>query len=130
MHSTRLIASAAAMLFSLLAAAASAGVANPGAVRLPWPHLIVTNATFDSITGFAIAPEGTGAFHAIDIGSPLQGGLTSITVDVPPGNCLRAVRVTFADGRTRRFAHIDVCRFHHLRLSAGKLERRNGEEGD
>lgn len=87
--------------------------------RKPAPHLVVTNATFDSIAALAIASYGSDAYHKIDIGEPLQGGLNSITIDMPRGGCLRNFRVTFRNGRTRRFSQVDVCRNDHLRLTSG-----------
>ncbi len=85
----------------------------------PGPHLNLTNATFDSVVALSIAPDGTDAYHAVQIGEPLQGGETSTIVDVPPGGCLRAVRVTFRNGHSRIFPHIDLCGSRHLRLTAG-----------
>jgi hypothetical protein len=74
------------------------------------------NGTFDSITALAMAPADGDAFHDIALDQPLQGGPTSMTFDVPAGGCLRDLRVTFHGGRTRLFAHVDVCRSTGLRL--------------
>ena len=80
-------------------------------------HFDLVNATFDSVTALAIAPAGSDAFHDIELGEPLQGGLKSITVDVPDGGCLRDMRVTFNDGRALLYPRIDVCRYGRLRLT-------------
>jgi len=86
------------------------------AARRPARHFDLVNATFDSVTALAIAPADRDAFQDITLGQPLQGGLTSMTFDVPAGGCLRDLRVTFHGGRTRLFAHVDVCRSTGLRL--------------
>ena len=80
-------------------------------------HFDLVNATFDSVVALAIAPAGRNAFQAIALGRPLQGGLDSMTFDVPAGGCLRDLRVTFRGGRTRVFSRIDVCRSSGLRLA-------------
>lgn len=94
-------------------------------------HFSVVNATFNSVTALAIAPAGSEAFHDIALGEPLQGGLTSITIDVPDGGCLRDLRVTFRNGRTLLYPRIDACRCQGLRLmprdgSSGKMEPASG----
>jgi hypothetical protein len=90
--------------------------AQAGGQRHPARHFDLVNTTFDDVTALAIAPTGSDSFHDIMLGEPLQGGLTSITVDVPDGGCLRDVRVTFRGGRTLLYPHIDACRYHGLRL--------------
>lgn len=97
--------------------AASLASAMPADAGLTSPrHFDLVNATFDSVVALAIAPADQDAFHDIAIGQPLQGGLTSMTFDVPAGGCLRDLRVTFRDGRSRLFPHVDVCRSTGLRL--------------
>ena len=88
------------------------------AARRPARHFDLVNATFDSVTALAIAPADRDAFQDITLGQPLQGGLTSMTFDVPAGGCLRDLRVTFHDGRTQLFPRIDVCRSSGLRLAS------------
>ena len=88
------------------------------AARRPARHFDLVNATFDSVTALAIAPADRDAFRDIGLGQPLQGGLTSMTFDVPAGGCLRDLRVTFHDGRTQLFPRIDVCRSSGLRLAS------------
>lgn len=99
-----------------LLAIAPAG-ANPAPVRHPARHLDLINATFDSVTALAIAPAGSANFHDVALGQPLQGGLTSMTFDVPAGDCLRDIRVTFKDQRSMLYPHFDVCRHDGLRLA-------------
>ncbi|MFI4959756.1 MAG: hypothetical protein ACHP7C_11455 [Lysobacterales bacterium] len=84
----------------------------------PARHFDLVNATLDSVITLAVAPADRDAFQDIDLGQPLQGGLTSMTFDVPAGGCLRDLRVTFKGGRTQLFPHIDVCRSTGLRLMA------------
>jgi hypothetical protein len=117
MNSTRatvLLATIAIALGNLLVPSASAAYADPALT--PSRHFNLVNATFDSITTLAIAPADGDAFHDIALGQPLQGGPTSMTFDVPAGECLRDLRVTFHGGRTQLLSHIDVCRSSGLRL--------------
>lgn len=79
----------------------------------------VVNAAFDSVTAIEVADAGSGAWRDVSLREPLRGGLTSATVRLPEGACMRSFRVTFRDGRSSRFDGIDVCRTHGLRLSAG-----------
>jgi hypothetical protein len=79
-------------------------------------HFDLVNAGFDSVTAVAIAPAGSDDFQAIALGRPLQGGLTSMTVDLPVGSCLRDVRLTFNGGRQLLLSRINVCRTHGLRV--------------
>ncbi|WP_139350917.1 hypothetical protein [Rhodanobacter sp. C01] len=90
---------------------------SANAVRRPARHFDLVNATFDSVVALAIAPADRDAFQDIELGEPLQGGLTSMTFDVPAGGCLRDLRITFHGGRTQLFPHIDVCRSSGLRLT-------------
>ena len=108
-----------AAAFTTMLAAMSfllADAAHAGGGRHAARHFDVVNATSNSVTALAIAPAGSAAFHDIALGEPLQGGLTSITVDVPDGGCLRDIRVTFRHGRTLLYPRIDACRYHGLRL--------------
>ncbi|WP_139350152.1 hypothetical protein [Rhodanobacter sp. C03] len=91
--------------------------ASANAVPRPARHFDLVNATFDSVMALAITPADHDAFQDIALGEPLQGGLTSMTFDVPAGGCLRDLRVTFHGGRTQIFPRIDVCRSSGLRLT-------------
>jgi hypothetical protein len=119
-HSNRTAAmqSIRAAFIVLLAAVAflPAGAAHAGGDRRAARHFDVTNATLNSVTALAIAPAGTEAFHDIALGEPLQGGLNSVTVEVPEGGCLRDLRVTFRDGHVLLYPRIDACRYQGLRL--------------
>ena len=117
MNSTRptiLVAMFAAALGTLLIVP-SAACADAG--PRPARHFDLVNATLDSVITLAVAPADSDAFQDIDLGQPLQGGLTSMTFDVPTGGCLRDLRVTFKGGRTQRFPRIDVCHSSGLRLT-------------
>jgi hypothetical protein len=117
MQSTRTAASIALLVaIALLLAVLSIVPAHAGGDRRPARHFDLVNATFNDVTALAIAPAGSDAFHDIMLGEPLQGGLTSITFDVPDGGCLRDVRVTFRNGRTLLYPRIDACRYQGLRL--------------
>lgn len=111
MQSTR-----AAFATMLAAMAFIAAAAHAGDGRRPARHFDVTNATLNSVIALAIAPAGSEAFHDIALGEPLQGGLNSITVDVPGGGCMRDLRVTFRDGHVLLYPGIDACRYQGLRL--------------
>jgi hypothetical protein len=84
----------------------------------------LVNASHDSVTSFAVGPAGDSAFHQIDLGAPLRGGVTSTTVEIPEGDCVRDFRLTFADGRTLVYPGVDVCRHRQLRLT-----QRDGRSG-
>jgi len=113
---TTLIAMLAFALGNLFVPTASAAGANAGLT--PARHFHLVNATFDSIIALAIAPADEVSFHDIALDQPLQGGLTSMIFDVPAGECLRDLRVTFHGGGTRLLPHIDVCRSSGLRLTS------------
>jgi hypothetical protein len=110
-----LLALAPGSMLATPAASAAHADAGRSAVR----HFKLVNATFDSVTALAIAPDGSDAFHDVVLGEPLQGGLTSMTFDVPAGGCRRDLRVTFRGGRILLLPHIDVCRSDGLRLTPG-----------
>lgn len=90
--------------------------ASPACADMTSRHFDVVNTTFDSVVALAISPAGRDAFQDIALGQPLQGGLTSMTIDIPAGGCLRDLRVTFHGDRIRIFRHIDVCRNTGVRL--------------
>jgi hypothetical protein len=101
--------------FPILAFAATAFVAT-AATAASGPFNLV-NATADSVVAVAIAPNGSDAFQAVDLGGPLVGGLNAMAFAMPDGPCQRDVQLTFRDGRTTRLSGIDVCRTHGLRLN-------------
>jgi hypothetical protein len=107
-----------AVIHALLALP-SVHAAPAGAPRTPARQLRVVNATFDSVTAFALAPMGSAAFVDASFHAPLQGGLNSTTVSLPAGDCLRDVRVTFLNGRVETYPALDVCRYSGLRLTNG-----------
>jgi hypothetical protein len=111
----------AAVLATLLAAA----TAHANAERAPTRYFDLVNASHDSVTSLAIAPAGSDAFREVELGVPLRGGLTSTTVDVADGDCLRDFRLVYRDGRTLIYPDIDVCRYRSLRLTA-----QDGKAGD
>ncbi|TCV97690.1 hypothetical protein EC912_101707 [Luteibacter rhizovicinus] len=119
MHSPR------AVIVAMLIAAAtfpvtalSADATQPAIFSKPAQLFTLVNVTFDSVTALAIAPAKSNAFENIVLGEPLQGGLTSTTVHVPAGGCLRDVRATFRDGHSQVFPAVDVCRYHSMRLTS------------
>lgn len=89
-----------------------------GEARRTPAHFDLVNATFDSVVAIAIAPANEDAFDSIALDQPLQGGLTSMTFDVPAGGCLRDLRITFHGGRTQLFPAVDLCRTSGLRLTS------------
>jgi hypothetical protein len=112
-----------AVLVSFLVAVL-AGTSHAQAGGAPPRYFDLVNASHDSVTSFAVAPAGESAFHEIDLGVPLRGGVTSTTVEIPEGDCVRDFRLVFADGRTLVYPGIDVCRYRQLRLT-----RRDGRSG-
>ena len=105
-------------LAATLTGACAASTPRGDTATAPGPYLQLVNATFDSVTAVAVAPAGSEAFQRIALGQPLQGGLTATTFRVPPGQCLRDLRVTFRNQRVERLGAIDMCRVHALRLDA------------
>lgn len=81
----------------------------------------IVNASFDSVTALEVANTNATGYESIDLREPLQGGLTSTTVRLPEGTCLRDVRATFRDGRSEVYRDVDVCKASGLRLSAKGL---------
>lgn len=117
MHSVRSATLRFAIPMAIACAAPHAHATGHRSARNPARYLVVTNASFDSVVSLAVAPDDGNAYRTLDIGRPLQGGLNSITVELPPGGCMRRFRVTFANGAILRIPYFDLCRFHQLRLS-------------
>ncbi|WP_201314744.1 hypothetical protein [Dyella sp. EPa41] len=105
--------------FCAAGAAPGAHAADAGAKQTSARHFRLVNATFDSVTAFAVAPAGSDAYVEAPFASPLQGGLSSATVSVPAGECVRDVRVTFLNGRVESYPGLDICRHSGLRLTSG-----------
>jgi len=118
-HPARLIHALTAL--AVLAVTASAFAADRPPRDQPGRLFRIVNATFDSVTALEIADDSTRGFQVIHLGEPLQGGLTSTTVRLPDGACLRDVRATFRDGRSEVYRAIDVCKATGFRLSAHRL---------
>lgn len=118
MNPTRAFLPAAMLAVVLGNVIVAPSAACADAARTPSRHFDLVNVTFDSVTALAITPTGRDAFQDIALGKPLQGGLNSMTFDVPAGGCLRDLRVTFHGGRTEIFPRIDVCRSTGLRLTS------------
>ena len=117
MHASRVTAfllTVSAILVSLAACATPAGT-----TRESMHPLRIVNATFDGVTSLAFAPSGSMDFQLIALEHPLPGGLASMMVNVPAGDCHRDVRVTFHGNRTLLYSNLDVCRNDGLRLAAG-----------
>jgi len=113
---TRGLTLASTLLATALATTATACASVDGGRMAP-PYFDVVNASHDSVTALAIAPEGSDAFQVVDIGKPLRGGVTGMTLDVPPGGCRRDLRVTFRDDRTLLYPGVDLCRHRALRVT-------------
>ena len=111
-------------LLVLLPAFAIAAGFDAHAEDAPTRYFDLVNASHDSVTSLAVARAGDAAFDDIDLGKPLRGGVTSTTVEIPAGDCVRDFRLVFADGRVLVYPGIDVCRYRQLRLS-----QRDGRSG-
>lgn len=94
------------------------------AERPPVRYFDLVNASHESVTSLAVAPAGSEAFRVVELGSPLRGGLTSTTVNIGDGGCLRDFRLVFGERRTLVYPGIDVCRYRRLRLT-----HRDGQAG-
>jgi hypothetical protein len=117
MSAIRVSSSLAAVVSAMLVALTAC--ATPAAGVTQTRHLRVINTTFDGVTALAVAPSGSADFQSITMAKPLAGGLTSVTVDVPAGQCRRDVRVTFHGDRTLLYPNLDVCHSDGLRLASG-----------
>jgi len=106
-----------ALMLAIATSAFAADRTRPAEDKRQTGLFTIVNATFDSVTGIAMSSARTDDFIDVNLGEPLRGGLTSATIRLPPGACLRDVRVTFRDGRSKVFPGIDVCRSSALRLS-------------
>ena len=81
----------------------------------------IVNGSYDSVMALAVTSGSATGYQPIDLREPLHGGLTSTTVRLPGGACLRDMQVTFRDGRSQVYRDIDVCKATGLRLSANRL---------
>jgi len=104
-----------------LAAACPAVAADYQPPTSPGRLFRIVNASFDSVTALEVTNKDATGYETVDLREPLQGGLTSTSVRLPDGTCLRDVRVTFRDGRSEVYRDIDVCKSNGLRLSANRL---------
>lgn len=102
---------------AVLAATATASAADFQPQANPGRLFRIVNASFDSVTMMEVADAEVGGYTVVNLGEPLQGGLTSTTVRLPGGACSRDVRVTFRGGRRAVYRDIDVCKATGLRLS-------------
>jgi hypothetical protein len=116
-NSLRLAALAAAL--AILAASGTACAADFQPRPVPGRLFRVVNASFDSVTGIEVADAtgSGGAYTAIELGEPLQGGVSSTMVRLPDGACRRDMRVTFRGGRREVYRGVDVCKATGVRLS-------------
>lgn len=121
------IAAIAVAMSALLTTLSACAASRPGS-RQAARHVRIVNASYDSITALAFAPAQHPIFQDKVFNPPLQGGLTSITVEVPAGECMRDVRVTFLDGRASTYLDVDVCRYDELRLTGRRSS--SDESGD
>ncbi len=104
---------AARIAFLALSAVASLSLARAAeANREPTRMFTLLNTSDHSVTAVAVGNAD------VALGEPLQGGTAAATVRLPEGGCVRDFRVTFADGTSRTYPGIDVCRFHRLRLGS------------
>lgn len=112
------------LTFALIASACAAHTAHDSAGRESTGTFHLVNASFDSVVALAIAPSGSDDYRVVDLGAPLPGGLSETYVRLPPGACLRDLRVTFRDGRALRLGPLDTCRVHALRLDPSQSASR------
>lgn len=108
----------AALILLISTSTIAADLTRPSAEKRQAALFTVINATFDSVSGIAMAPANSAAFEDVALGESLQGGVTSATVRPPAGGCVRDIRVTFRGGRSQVIPAIDICKSHVLRLGA------------
>jgi hypothetical protein len=117
-HPLRLICTTLAL--AIVAMAATVHAADFQRPAAPGRLFRVVNASFDSVVGMEVADasaSGDASYASINLGEPLQGGLSSATVRLPEGACHRNLRATFRDGRREVYRDVDVCQATGLKLS-------------
>jgi hypothetical protein len=107
-------AAAMSILLAVLPAACASSPAPSSAAR----HFDIVNGTHDRVQAIAVAVAESPDFDDVALAAPLGGGHQWTTVALPPGPCLRDVRVHFRDGRAWLYRGIDVCRHQRLRMTA------------
>lgn len=116
MHPIRTAVLAVASAFA--AAYATCAMSAPAEDTRTAPRYFdLVNASHESVVSFSVSPAGQDVYQDVVIDAPLRGGVTSTTVGLPDGGCLRDLRIAFGDGRTLIYPQIDVCRYRRLRLS-------------
>jgi hypothetical protein len=84
------------------------------AVAAPPHYLDVYNTAPSSLVSIGVAPAGTTAFRITSFADrPIGGGGDSVTVaiDSTDADCIRDLRLAFADGRVLMQKGFNVCRF-------------------
>jgi hypothetical protein len=105
------------LLFSLLAALSTSAFADVVY------YVDLTNAT-SRITSFEVAARGSDRFHPMLIDSRTlegSGGAVTVVFRRGSGDCLRDLRIGFADGRRIVRRDFDVCRLPSYRIGQDLL---------
>ena len=86
--------------------------AMPAVASAQSHYLNIYNTAPSSIVAIATAPAGSRAFRELPLGGkPVQGGGDSTTVAFDgKADCLRDLRLSFADGRVLTHKGFNVCR--------------------
>ena len=92
-----------ALTLSLSAATAQAAAGEP--IR----YLQLSNGAHDSLTSLAVAAPGSGVFHDVTLGAPMQGGGDAATFPLAGDACRYDLRFTFRNGRSMLYPDVDVC---------------------
>lgn len=92
-----------AVLLAALSNAASAGVVY---------YVDLAAEAGSHITSFEIATHGSERFHTVPIKVEPQGAVDAVTIAIRrgEGDCLRDLRIGFADGRRIVRRDFDVCK--------------------
>lgn len=84
-------------------------------------YLTVVNDDARTVEMVEVAPAGSGAFEPLGLPSPLIGGRGGQgTAEVPPGPCVRDLRVVYRDTSVLTVTAWNTCRNAVIHISAAR----------
>lgn len=69
----------------------------------------------DHITSFEVAARGSDRFHAVPIQVQSPGDTVTVAIRRTSGDCIRDLRIGFANGRRVVHRDFDICKLTMLR---------------
>ncbi|MGN6094362.1 MAG: hypothetical protein ACTHOL_18585 [Luteibacter jiangsuensis] len=84
-------------------------------------YLLIINDDDRAVVMVQVAPADAGAFEPLDLPRPLIGGREGqATVAVPPGPCLRDLRIVYRDTSTLTLTAWNTCRQSTVHVGASR----------